>query len=156
MEEQERLTMEFMKSLMEQAYTLIWMDYNDNLDNLPDIDSEMSGSKSREICGKRQTNGTATPNGKLSVRLSAKAEGGMYRLHDFDGEAEVDEFFMNTKTKSGTRFTSRNDSDMVKELVKHTDDIPVRVEMLSNYDCINSNWLESQAVTGTRNPTSGI
>ena len=22
--------------------------------------------------------------------------------------------------------------------------IPVRVEMLSNYDCINSNWLESQ------------
>ena len=39
---------------------------------------------------------------------------------------------------------SRNDSDVVKELVRHTDDIPIRVEMLSNYDCINSNWFESQ------------
>ena len=38
----------------------------------------------------------------------------------------------------------RNDSDTLKELLKNTDDIPVRVEMLSNYDCINSNWLESQ------------
>ena len=26
----------------------------------------------------------------------------------------------------------------------HTDDIPIRVEMLSNYDCINSHWFESQ------------
>lgn len=32
----------------------------------------------------------------------------------------------------------------MKELIKNTDDIPVRVEMLSDYDCINSNWLESQ------------
>ena len=27
---------------------------------------------------------------------------------------------------------------------KNTDEIRVRVEMLSNYECINSNWLESQ------------
>jgi hypothetical protein len=33
---------------------------------------------------------------------------------------------------------------VVKELVRHTDDIPIRVEMLSNYDCINSNRFESQ------------
>lgn len=39
---------------------------------------------------------------------------------------------------------NRNDSDVVKELIRHTDDIPIRVEMLSNYDCINSNWFESQ------------
>ena len=33
---------------------------------------------------------------------------------------------------------------MLKDLIKRTDDIPIRVEMLSNYDCINSNWFESQ------------
>lgn len=33
---------------------------------------------------------------------------------------------------------------MLKELIRNTDDIPVRVEMLSNNDCINSNWFESQ------------
>lgn len=39
---------------------------------------------------------------------------------------------------------ARDDSDVLMELIKHTDDIPVRVEMLSDYDCINSNWWESQ------------
>ena len=34
---------------------------------------------------------------------------------------------------------SRNDSDVVKELIRHTDDIPIRVETF-NHDCINSNW----------------
>ena len=33
---------------------------------------------------------------------------------------------------------------MIKDLIRHTDNIPIRVEMLSNYDCINSNWFESQ------------
>ena len=37
MEEQERLTMEFVKSLMDKSYTLVWVDYNDNLDNCRDI-----------------------------------------------------------------------------------------------------------------------
>lgn len=35
MEEQERLTMELVKSLMDKSYTLVWVDYNDNLDNCP-------------------------------------------------------------------------------------------------------------------------
>ena len=29
------------------------------------------------------------------------------------------------------------------KLLRNTRDIPVRIEMLSNYDCINSHWLES-------------
>lgn len=33
MEEQEKLTMELVKSLMDKSYTLVWVDYNDNLDN---------------------------------------------------------------------------------------------------------------------------
>ena len=33
MEEQKTLTLDFVKSLMEQSYTLVWTDYRDNLDN---------------------------------------------------------------------------------------------------------------------------
>lgn len=36
MEEQEKLTMELVKSLMDKSYTLVWVDYNDNLDNCRD------------------------------------------------------------------------------------------------------------------------
>ena len=37
MEEQKTLTLDFVKSLMEQSYTLVWTDYNDNLDSHLDI-----------------------------------------------------------------------------------------------------------------------
>ena len=33
MEEQKRLTMEFVKSLMDKSYTLVWVGYNDNFDH---------------------------------------------------------------------------------------------------------------------------
>ena len=36
MEEQKRLTMEFVKSLMDKSYTLVWVGYNDNFDNCYD------------------------------------------------------------------------------------------------------------------------
>ena len=63
MEEQERLTMEFVKSLMDKSYTLVWVDYNDNLDNC-----RKKGAV--KVCGRKWTNGTVTPNGKLSVKSS--------------------------------------------------------------------------------------
>ena len=37
-----------------------------------------------------------------------------------------------------------DESDIVKQLIKNTDLIPVRIELLSNYDCMNSCWYESQ------------
>lgn len=56
----------------------------------------------------------------------------------------MEQFFGEYEYEIREEIYSRNSSDILKELVKNTDDIPVRVEMLSDYDCINSNWLESQ------------
>ena len=67
MEEQERLTMEFVKSLMDKSYTLVWVDYNDNLDNCRDTIQKCLEERS---CGRKWTNGTVTPNGKASVKSS--------------------------------------------------------------------------------------
>ena len=39
---------------------------------------------------------------------------------------------------------ARDDSTVLTDLIRHTDDIPIRVEMLSDNDCINSHWWESQ------------
>ncbi len=44
-------------------------------------------------------------------------------FHDFDGEA-VDDFFDEYEDEIRDEIYSRNDSDVVKELVRHTDDIP--------------------------------
>ena len=48
MDEQKTLTLDFIKSLMEPAYTLIWTDYNDNLDNHCGLIQKCLDSKSRE------------------------------------------------------------------------------------------------------------
>ncbi len=64
-------------------------------------------------------------------------------FNDFD-EHEVDAFFDEHEDAIRDEIYSRNDSDVVKDLIRYTDDIPIRVEMLSDYDCINSNWFESQ------------
>ena len=68
MEEQERLTMEFVKSLMDKSYTLVWVDYNDNLAVTPSRSVWKKGAV--KVCGRKWTNGTVTPNGKLSVKSS--------------------------------------------------------------------------------------
>lgn len=53
MKEQKKLTMELVKSLMDESYTLVWTDYNDNLDNRLDLIHECLASKSQEkIVGK--------------------------------------------------------------------------------------------------------
>ena len=48
MKEQKRLTMELVKSMMEPAYTLVWTDHNDNLDNHRGLIQKCLTSKSRE------------------------------------------------------------------------------------------------------------
>lgn len=70
MKEQKKLTMELVKSLMDESYTLVWTDYNDNLDNRLDLIHECLASKSQENCGKRQMNGTEIANGKQFMKSS--------------------------------------------------------------------------------------
>ena len=65
------------------------------------------------------------------------------RWHEFKKD-EADAFFDEHEDEIRDEIYSRNDSNVMKELISNTDDIPIRVEMLSNNDCINSNWFESQ------------
>lgn len=70
MDKQKTLTLDFVKSQMEPSYTLIWTDYDDNLDNHHDLIQQCIDSKSREHLWEKQTCGTLMPNGRLSVKLS--------------------------------------------------------------------------------------
>lgn len=48
MDEQKTLTLDFIKSLMEPSYTLVWTDYDDNLDNHRWLVQKCLDSKSPE------------------------------------------------------------------------------------------------------------
>lgn len=143
MDEQKTLTLDFIKSLMEPAYTLVWTDYNDNLDNHRGLIQKCLDSKSREHLWEKADEWYSDAEWEAVRGIVAKLKEECTVFHDFDEEA-VDDFFDEHEDEICDEIYSRNDSDVVKELIRHTDDIPIRVEMLSNYDCINSNWFESQ------------
>lgn len=143
MEEQKTLTLDFVKSLMEQSYTLVWTDYNDNLDNHLDIIRQCLDNRKHE-CLWENTDEWYRDAEWESVRdIIIELKDECTESYGFD-EEEVDDFFEEHDEEIRDEIYRRNDSDVLKELIKNTDDIPIRVEMLSDYDCINSNWFESQ------------
>ena len=143
MDEQKTLTLDFIKSLMEPVYTLVWTDYNDNLDNHRGLIQKCLDSKSREHLWEKADEWYSDAEWEAVREIIAKLKEECTVFHDFDGEA-VDDFFDEHEDEIRDEIYSRNDSDVIAELIRHTDDIPIHVEMLSNYDCINSNWFESQ------------
>ena len=143
MEEQKILTLDFIKSLMEPTYTLVWMDYNDNLDNHRGLVQKCLDDKSREHLWEKVDVWYSDAEWEAVKEIIAKLKEECVVFNDFE-EEEVDTFFDEHEDEIRNEIYSRNDSDVLAELIRHTDDIPVRVEMLSNYDCINSNWFESQ------------
>lgn len=143
MEEQRTLTLDFVKSLMEPSYTLVWTDYNDNLDNHLDIIRKCLDRRNCDCLWEKADEWYGDAEYEAVHGIMEKLKEECFVFNDFD-EHEVDAFFDEHEDAIRDEIYSRNDSDVVKDLIRYTDDIPIRVEMLSDYDCINSNWFESQ------------
>ncbi|MDH6341917.1 hypothetical protein M2480_000580 [Parabacteroides sp. PFB2-12] len=56
---------------------------------------------------------------------------------------EAEKFFEENEDEIKDTIYDRDDSDPLKDIIRNSSKIPVRIELLSNYDCINSHWLES-------------
>ena len=143
MDEQKTLTLDFVKSLMEPAYTLVWTDYNDNLDDHLGLIQKCLDNKNCEELWEKADEWYSDAEWEAVREIIAKLKEGCTVSGDFD-EEDVYDFFDGHEDEIRDEIYNRNDSDVLKDLIKRTDDIPIRVEMLSNYDCINSNWFESQ------------
>lgn len=141
MKETKKLSIEIVKSHMKETYRLIWIDYRDNLDEKHALIQKCLQEKSEyplweEIFSwYEEAEWQAVDEIFARLKVECLKEGFDYR--------EVDEFFERHEDKIKELIRERDDSDLMGDLIRQTDDIPVRVEMLSNYDCINSHWLES-------------
>ncbi len=135
--------MELVKSLMEDSYTLAWVDYRDNFNADYTLIQKCLNEKSPESLWENIDGWYNDSAWDAAKGIMEKLKGKCILFHDFD-EEEVETFFEEHDDEIRSEIYARDDSDVLTELIKHTDDIPVRVEMLSDYDCINSNWFESQ------------
>ena len=135
--------MELVKPLMKRSYTLVWTDYSDNLDNHHDIIQDCLNKRSCESLEEKVYNWYSESEWTAVCEAIGKLKEKCIKQYGFD-EDVVDAFFDEHEDEIRDEIYSRYDSGVLKELIRNTDDIPVRVEMLSNNDCINSNWFESQ------------
>ena len=128
MEEQERLTMEFVKSLMDKSYTLVWVDYNDNLDNCRDTIQKCLEERSCESLWEKVDEWYGDAEWEAVREIVSKLKDECIRFHDF-GEEEVDKFFQEHEDEIREEIYDRNDSDTLKELLK-----PVQGILFRGYD----------------------
>ena len=115
--------MELVKSLMDKSYTLVWVDYNDNLDNCRDTIQKCLEERSCESLWEKVDEWYGDAEWEAVREIVSKLKDECIRFHDF-GEEEVDKFFQEHEDEIREEIYDRNDSDTLKELLKNTDDIP--------------------------------
>ena len=136
------LTMDLVESLMPASYSLVWVDYRDNLYDSLDIVGECIKEKSAGPLYEKAEGWYDEQRFLIIREIWGQIKSGISG-EGFDEDA-VEEIMEAHRDDIMDAIYERDDSDAVSELVRHTRDVPVRIEMLSNYDCINSHWLESQ------------
>lgn len=141
MEEMKKLSIETVKNRMEESYQLVWVDYRDNLNGQQALIQKCLQEKSDTPLWEKEHEWYGDTEWQATNEIFEKLKEDCIR--DGFTRREVNEFFTGHEDEIKEIIRERDDSDPIKELIGHTDDIPVRVEMLSNYDCINSHWLES-------------
>ena len=142
MDEQQKLDLNFVKSLMEESYTLVWVDGRDNLDGHHDLIGRCMNEHSACALWDEVNRMYEEVQREAVKRIIGEVKGDCMKA-GFDKET-VGAFFEENDDAIKEIIYDRDDSDPLNDLLRQTGDLPVRVEMLSNYDCINSHWLESQ------------
>ncbi len=142
-EEKKVLTMEFITSLMDENYTLVWVDYRESFNENRDLLQQRLEKQGCEELWSKVEDWYNDAEWEATREIIRKLKRECIDFYDF-GKDEVEAFFEEHDDEIRDEIRERDNSAVVNNLIKNTDDIPIRVEMLSDFDCINSNWFESQ------------
>lgn len=141
MDTKQAITMDRVKDRMDDTYSLIYIDYRDSLDNRLDTIEECIRNKSADAL--YEDIDDCFSDYEYSRVLETMEELKKELIQTGYKKWETEKCFEENEDEIKETIFSRNDSDPLKDLIRNTRKIPVRIELLSNYDCINSHWLES-------------
>jgi len=135
------LALETIERLMKKRYTLVSIDYYDHLlENLHVIQQciqTRSAGSLIERYGDRFADMKYDAIREICKELKSQCEDAGYSVEDIEMFFDEYEFEIN-----GMIF-ERDDSNPLRDLLKNTGKVKVRIEMHSNYDCINSHRFDS-------------
>lgn len=137
------LTLDGVKSLMDKAYYLTYVDYRDDLDDHMNTIAKCMKEKSGDILREKIYSIYSDYEFTETIQISDKLR---QTCIDAGHEATyVETFFDDNEEAIREEIYRRDKSDCLGELIDNTRDIPVMVKLHSNYYCIDSNWTESQS-----------
>ncbi len=136
------IDLEGVKSRMDGSYNLISVDWRDNLNEHTTIIME---------CLEKRSAGPLhgffdTYFGNTESEAVDEAVSQLKSALERDGwdEEDIEAFFTEHEEEIRSEIYNRSDNDDIEDMLRYTADIPVRIEMLSNHDCINSHWFEGE------------
>lgn len=146
MDTKTEISMDMVTGLMDVNYSLTYVDYRESLDDSLDTIEKCLEAKNGDALfedmdewyyDQREDYMDDIMNGlkKEVVKMGYK-------------KWEAEKFFEEKEEEIKDEIYSRDDSDPLTDILQNTSKIPVRIELLSNYDCINSHWLESSGGYG--------
>jgi hypothetical protein len=141
MDTKQEITMKMVTDMMDETYSLIYIDYRDSLDNRLDTIEKCIRNKSADTLYEDMDEWFSDNEYLRAVEIMEDLKKELVKTGYKKWEAE--KFFEENEDDIKDIIFERNDSDPLKDLIRNTNKIPVRIELLSNYDCINSHWLES-------------
>jgi len=134
---------EQVKALLPTKVSLYYVDYNSNLDEHMELFEECLETKSFDpIDGKIDDWYCDSPHyaiGELNEEL-LRDMCDEFEIEEDEAAEIMEEFFDDIRD----HYHDNDDSNVLKDLLRNTSDIPVRITMYSNFDCINSHWFETQ------------
>ncbi len=143
MDKKQKLTFSHIERIMDDSYSLCEVSPEENLYGQLSVIGECIDAGSAvplsEAADEWYEDIRRDAAGRMLTRLKRDCKDG-----GFD-EIEINEVFEEYDDSIRMAIYDRDESNPVLVLLKNTDDIPVRIEMVSDYDCINSHWLESIA-----------
>lgn len=136
-----KVTFEEIKDLLPTRTSLYYVDYNDSLDESTDIIQKCIDDKSCDALYEAIDEWYLDSPLYQFEYYDKELISDICRKFDVDDD-EAEEIFEEFRDEIRDHYYNVDDSDVLKDLVRNSRPINVRIPLYSNYDCINSHYFE--------------
>lgn len=127
-------------AMMDSRYRLVYLESDNNLENSVEVLSECVKQKSTEPLSNHIHNWFLDCEEDEVVTIIDGLKSDCEKLGY--SEDDVEEFFDANDDAIRCEIFNRDDSSVLDNVIANTKSLPVRIELHSNYDCINSHYFE--------------
>lgn len=153
MEKRKEIDMEMVVRLMDKHYYLSYVDYHDNLNDQLETIERCIESQNSDALFDDMNEWFYDQRAAAVINVMDELKNKLIKVDYKKWEAE--KFFEENEDVIRETIYDRDNSNPIKDLLRNTNKIPVRIEFISNYDCINSHWFESSGGYGYKNSYFG-